>query len=116
MDEQDWTTVTIKKRKSGNTTNNGSKTTLPQQHHAGTAAIRKVEATEFGKPRQLSTESRNEIVQRRIAMGKNQIQLNQECRFPVNTIRDIENGRICPSVQQLNLLNRVFRSSIKFEP
>ena len=114
MDNQDWTPVTIKKKgSSGSSGSSSSSRLVPRQAIPGSAALRKLEDTEFGKPKQLSVESRNEIVQKRVALGKNQVQLNQDCRFPVNTIRDIENGRICPTGAQLNMLNRILRSAIK---
>lgn len=115
MDNQDWTPVTIKKKTVGGSSSSSSsnKVIVPKQAIPGSATLRKLEETEFGKPKQLSVESRNEIVQKRVALGKNQVQLNQDCRFPVNTIRDIENGRICPTGAQLNMLNRILRSAIK---
>ena len=119
MDNQDWTPVTIKKKGSGGNGSNsnglGPKVIVPRQQQDGSAALRKLEMTDFGKPKQLSVESRNEIVQKRVALGKNQVQLNQDCRFPVNTIRDFENGRLCPTGAQLNMLNRMLRSAIKFD-
>ena len=118
MDNQDWTPVTIKKNSSngGNgSSSNGSSSLVPRQAIPGSAALRKLETTDFGKVKQLSVESRNEIVQKRVALGKNQVQLNQDCRFPVNTIRDFENGRLCPTGAQLNMLNRILRSAIKFD-
>jgi ribosome-binding protein aMBF1 (putative translation factor) len=118
MDDQDWTPVVVKRssRTSGSApTHNSSRIITPRVHNSDEANhARKLEAMEIGKPKSLSPESRNEIVQKRIALGKNQVQLNQDCRFPVNTIRDIENGRMCPSIQQLNILNRVLKSSLKF--
>jgi len=123
MDGQDWTVVTIKKSHKGtaasaSASTGGTKSIVPRisgAQQAGAAAARKLEETEFGKPKSLSAESRNEIVQKRVALGKNQVQLNQDCRFPVNTVRDVENGKYCPSQQQLSMLNRVLRSALKFD-
>ena len=75
---------------------------------------RKVEETEIGRPKQLSNESRTEIIQKRVALGKSQVQLNQDCRFPVNTMREIESGRLCPTQPQLNMLNRVLKAALKY--
>jgi ribosome-binding protein aMBF1 (putative translation factor) len=109
MDDQDWEIVQIKKRGS-NTNTNTNKTQITP----AAAKARKIEQVDVGKPRSLSVESRTEITQRRVALGKNQVQLNQDCRFPVNTIRDIESGRYCPNPSQLSLLNRVLRTSMKY--
>jgi len=54
-------------------------------------------------------------VTRRTAAGWNQVQLNQQCGFPVNTIREIEAGRLTPNTQQLNTLNRVLKTGLKYE-
>lgn len=119
MDGQDWTVVTVKKSHRGTGANaSGPRSIVPRvsgAQQAGAAAARKLEETEFGKPKSLSAESRNEIVQKRVALGKNQVQLNQDCRFPVNTVRDIENGKYCPSQPQLTMLNRILRSAVKFD-
>jgi len=81
---------------------------------ASSQAARKLEEAEVGKLRALTTESRTELIQRRVALGKNQIQLNQDCRFPVNTMREIESGRLCPTPAQLQMLNRVLKASLKY--
>jgi len=125
MDDQDWTVVTVKRsgsksgggslpyRGSDMTKASGSKN--PHTFNApGSADMRLVEQTEIGKLKRLSPESRKEIVQKRVALGQNQVQLNQMCRFPVNTIREIESGRMCPNPQQLGTLNRILKSSLKY--
>lgn len=77
-------------------------------------AMHKLESEQIGKPKELSVESRTELIQKRVALGKNQIQLNQDCRFPVNTMREIEADRLCPTPAQLNMLNRVLKASLKY--
>jgi len=129
MDDQDWEPVTVKRSARAR---NGSGSLSARAAHdfpnAGGSRIitarivnsdvaqcaRKLEETEIGKAKSLTPESRNEIVQKRVALGKSQVQLNQDCRFPVNTMREIESGRLCPSVQQLNVLNRVLKASLKY--
>ena len=44
-----------------------------------------------------------------------QVDLNVQCQFPVNTIREIEAGRLVPTIQQLNPLNRVLKTGLKLE-
>ena len=73
----------------------------------GTAALRKLDDPEAPmKRRQLTVESRQDMIQRRAAGGFTQIQLNQRCSFPANTIREIEAGRLCPTPQQISIINR----------
>lgn len=108
MDCQDWEAVTVRRRSAA-------------AHHpsaaAGTRALRTVESEEYKLPtKSLSAESRAEIVRLRTSRVPKltQAELNTLCSFPPNTIRDIESGRVCPSPTQLNVLNRVLRTTLKY--
>lgn len=123
MDDQDWTVVTINRNR--RTVGSGSKPysekgsqirpKIVSAKSAISAANTKLEETEIGKLKTLSAESRNEIVQKRVALGKTQILLAQDCRLTANIMRDIENGRYCPTQTQLNIINRVLKSSLKYD-
>jgi ribosome-binding protein aMBF1 (putative translation factor) len=52
------------------------------------------------------------MMQLRAAMKKTQVELNQLCSFPVNTIRDIEAGRLTPNPGQLIRLNAVLKTKL----
>jgi ribosome-binding protein aMBF1 (putative translation factor) len=65
------------------------------------------------KLKTLTGASRQEIVVRRAANKWSQQDLNQQCNFPVNTIREIEAGRLTPTIQQLNTLNRILKTGLK---
>lgn len=109
MSIQDWEPVVI--RSSGTAAGKklaGNKV-APEVAHA-----RKLAESDVAKPKQLAPESRQEIVAKRTAMKKSQVELNQLCTFPVNTIREIEAGRLCPSIGQLNTLNRVLKTGLKY--
>jgi ribosome-binding protein aMBF1 (putative translation factor) len=112
MDCQDWTPTTITSTKataSAKTVISAARKVAPEVAHA-----RKIENAEVPmKPKQLTPESRQEIVNKRAAMKKSQVELNQLCNFPVNTIREIEAGRIPPTIGQLNTLNRVLKTGLK---
>jgi DNA-binding transcriptional regulator YiaG len=108
--EQDWEIVTIRKKASMNT----PLTSVKTHHTAISAATKKIaEADEPFKTKSLSPESRQQLIQQRAALKMNQIQLNQLCGFPANTIRDIESGRVVPGQGQLNLINRHLKISVK---
>ncbi len=112
MDCQDWTPTTITSSKAtaaSKTAAAASRKVAPEVAHA-----RKVEQADGPvKPKQLAPESRQEIVNTRAAMKKSQVELNQLCNFPVNTIREIEAGRLTPTIGQLNTLNRVLKTGLK---
>lgn len=111
MDDQDWTLVTIgrKKPQQQNFVNTHMKVS-PQVAHAA-----KVAKEEYTKPKHLASESRQIMLKKRLELGLNQPQLNQRCAFPVNTIREIEAGRLAPTINQLNTLNRVMKLGLKLE-
>jgi ribosome-binding protein aMBF1 (putative translation factor) len=119
-DGQDWTEVKIrgkpKTTTSSQTTQKQSFT--PNSHRSGNAGghQRKLEeATDIIKPKKLTSESKQQIVTYRMSKKLSQEQLNQECRFPVNTIREIEAGRLTPTTSQLNTLNRVLKTGLHLE-
>jgi len=112
MDCQDWETVKV-----------GSKTRpAPTHRPAHTAGTKAMRAADDGDalptaPRSLTAASRAEIVRIRTSSEpkRTQAELNTTCSFPANTIRDIEAGRITPTPTQLNVLNRVLRTTLKYD-
>lgn len=108
MDGQDWTPVVVNKIKTRSSAS-GEKHVSP-----GLAAQDRLENDEPRKTKSLSPESRQAILQARVANKWNQTQLNTQCSFPQNTIRDIENGKLCPTPQQLNVLSRVLKVILKY--
>lgn len=127
---QDWTPVTIKRSYANAATSSAAPSRPGAPHiHTGTrtasgthvrfnddsAAARKLEAVDTPmKLKQLTTESRHMIVTLRATNKWTQVELNQRCNFPVNTIRDIESGKTCPSPGQLGILNRVLKTGLKY--
>ena len=112
MDGQDWTPVVVKNTKKP--AHNGGPIHPPVT--AAVAAARRLDGDDtHPKPtKSLSSESRQAILQGRVANKWNQTQLNTQCSFPQNTIRDIENGKLCPTPQQLNVLSRVLKVVLKY--
>ena len=114
MSTQDWTPVTIHGKQT--TTGPISSATTATQHKATpeSAHNRKLaEADDIIKLKKLTPQSRQEIVNRRASEKWSQQDLNQRCNFPVNTIREIEAGRLQPTIPQLNALNRVLKTGLK---
>jgi ribosome-binding protein aMBF1 (putative translation factor) len=83
---------------------------------AGAAVLRRLDTEELPLPTKLlSGASRHAIVTARIAREWTQAQLNTQCSFPPNTIRDIESGKLCPTPTQLGVLNRVLKLALKYD-
>lgn len=115
MECQDWEPVRVggKKRGSGG---GAAGSGAPPRASAGVVAARRAEEEDIPKlKKHLSSQSRTQITSKRVERGQSQVQLNQECAFPPNTIRDFESGRAVPTPTQLNILNRVLGLALKFE-
>ena len=111
MEHQDWEPIKVG---SSMTKKPVAKPARP----AGTKALHAVEDDDHSvlPTKSLSPASRAEIVRLRTSMEpkKTQAELNTACSFPANTIRDIEAGRLCPTPKQLEVLNRVLRTTLKY--
>lgn len=116
---QDWSPVRIDK-----TVLTAVETGKPRSSTAGKRQVSKPEAQHLAKialadgpmrPKKLTHESLQTIVSLRMAQNWDQVELNVQCQFPVNTIREIEAGRLVPTIQQLNTLNRVLKTGLKLE-
>lgn len=109
-DFADWTPVILKKSPNTNAKATGSTVRISNE----AARLRKIESSEdVPKAKTLDPQSRHELIQRRVANKWDQAELNRQCNFPANTIREIEAGRQTPNGAQLNVLNRVLKCSLK---
>ena len=124
MDHQDWTPVIVTRplTRSGSrpsaTAVKGSKMITERDGAARNASAHaaKLEAADAPvKPKMLSSESRKLLTATRMSIRKTQVQLNQQCAFPPNTIRELEAGHVHPTGAQLNRLNRELRIGLKLE-
>ena len=118
MDCQDWNSVTIHNAagKPHPSPAGPAGPAAPPKFTSEAGAARKLaEADSPLKIKTFTPASRQEIVARRAAMKKSQVELNQLCSFPPNTIREIEAGRLAPTIGQLNTLNRVLKTGLKLQ-
>ncbi len=111
--EQDWIPVTIRSSRPKVAETVSKAITGSGQQRNDAAHARRLAESEYEKPKRLAPESRVALVQGRIALKKNQTEMNAACNFPPNTIREIEAGRLCPSTQQLNTLNRILKTGLR---
>ncbi len=124
-DGQDWTLVTIKKKptkpkaepvaKSNlNTSQRNNHLSVSGKNLQGAQARKLADSTDVKKPRTLSLETQKEISATRNSLGLTQTELNKKCQFPMNTIRDIESGKIPPTPQQMDALSRELKIPIRY--
>ena len=116
MDGQDWAPVVLRGTKPTIRTGLGGPVKVaPKNVSPEAAAQRRLEQQDVEKPKELSTASRTELMQRRAAMKKSQVELNQMCQFPANTVNGIESGKLIPNPTQLIKLNRVLGCKLRLE-
>jgi DNA-binding transcriptional regulator YiaG len=110
MEHQDWNPVTI--RSSARIAAATKKEIVPKRS-SDAQRLAKIEKEEYTKAKMLAPESRQELVQRRLAEKLTQQQLDQRCAFPPHTIRDLEANKRAPSSKELQTLNRVLKAGLK---
>ena len=117
MEHQNWEPQVIRKSAEAikaDALRSGRKETIVRKSDDG-IRLAKIEAQEFGKPKMLASESRQELVQRRLAEKLTQQQLDQRCSFPAHTIRDLEANKRAPTTKELQTLNRVLKCGLRLE-
>ena len=112
---QDWTPVVLRSSTKGSAAKAATAApTSKSPHFTRSAAAQAAASVEKGAAlKTLSSESRTTLTGKRVALKMTQVQLNQRCSFAPNTIRDFENGSLCPSNGQLNLLNRILGGGLR---
>jgi ribosome-binding protein aMBF1 (putative translation factor) len=109
---QDWQTVTVRGRRKPATAAGGA----PKQQSASQVQQHRAEREDLPvSSRFLSSETRQQIIAKRVEQKWSQGDLDKQCNFPQHTLREIESGRAVPSPTQLNVLNRVLKTALKFE-
>jgi ribosome-binding protein aMBF1 (putative translation factor) len=109
MDCQDWTPVIV--RSSARIAE--KKREIQPKRSAEAQHLAKIEREEYSKPKMLSSESRQELVKRRLEEKLSQQQLDQRCAFPPHTLRDLESNKRAPTSKELQTLNRVLKVGLK---
>jgi ribosome-binding protein aMBF1 (putative translation factor) len=120
MDCQNWEPVIVTRPVTRNAPRPavGPKTIVEKDGASRNASAHaaKLEAADAPvKPKMLSADSRKLLTASRLLLKKTQVQLNQQCAFPPNTIRALEAGHIHPTGSQLSKLNRELRINLKLE-
>ena len=115
---QDWASIVIGTKTGATNTNaqkvSGTNTPLKVITSASTNSARNLDAaTEVGKLKELTSESRQAMMSARAANKWTQVELNQKCAFPANSIRDMEAGRLTPNQKQVSILQRILKIQLK---
>lgn len=117
MDHQNWEPQIIRKTAEqlrADALRTGKKVTVERRSDEA-QRLAKVEREDYTQPKRLASESRQELVQRRLAEKLTQQQLDQRCSFPPHTIRDLEANKRAPTSRELQTLNRILKCGLKLE-
>jgi hypothetical protein len=117
MEHQNWEPQVIRKTAAqlkADALRSGKKETVEKRSSVA-QHLAKVEREDYVKPKMLTHESRQELVQRRLAEKLTQQQLDQRCSFPPHTVRDLEANKCSPSPRELQTLNRVLKCGLRLE-
>jgi len=117
MEHQNWEPLILRKSTAAirsDALRSGKKETV-ERKQGDQGHLAKVEREEYTKPKMLSSESRQELVQRRLAEKLTQQQLDQRCAFPPHTIRDLEANKRAPTPKELSTLNRVLKCGLRLQ-
>ena len=113
MEHQDWTTVVLKRRPTKR------ESELSQLRAAGGIEMRdsqrnervrmaKVDSIDYSEApkKQITSESLQDLIRKRMELKLNQEKADQLCNFPKHTFKSIESRRILPSPAQQSLIQR----------
>lgn len=112
MDHQNWEPHVLRKTAAQISASSGKKE-IVERKSTEAQRLAKVENEEYTKPKMLTSESRQELLQARLALKLTQQQLDQKCSFPPHTINHLEANKRAPSTRELQMLNRVLKCGLK---
>ena len=115
MEHQNWEPQVLRKSAAQVKANaiRSGKTEAVERKTTEGSHFAKVEREEFLQPKRLAPESKQELVQRRLAEKLTQQQLDQRCSFPPHTVNQLEANKRAPTSKELQVLNRVLKCGLK---
>ena len=108
LDHQDWTTVTLKTKKTIKQENKQTTKKLSQAQQRDNKLLKKAENDEL-KHDKVPQELRTKIIQKRASLKWKQKDLAQKCNFPVTVINEIESGKAIYNPQHINKIKRILK-------
>lgn len=111
MDHQDWTTVVLKRRITTRTQGSASSgqgvevRDTERNERLRMAKMAEMDYAEAPK-KQVSSESLQELIRKRMELKINQEKADQLCHFPRHTFRGIESRRMLPTPVQQSAIQK----------
>jgi ribosome-binding protein aMBF1 (putative translation factor) len=103
MDNQDWTSVTVRRRYSKKEAAQSGQGSIQVKDPAKNEKIRMAKLADADGPgpkKRVHPESLQELIRKRIEMKLSQEKADNTCAFPRNTFKDIESNRFLPNEDQ----------------
>ena len=116
MDDQDWTTVTLKRRSNKKEQIRNGQTTIQVRDPERNEKIRMAKLENADAPvakKRINADSLQSLIRKRLELKLNQEKADNLCAFPRNTFRDIESNRLIPSEDQKRRIQQQFGIQLK---
>ena len=113
MDHQDWTTVVLKRRPTKRESDlaqssNGSSVAQRDSQWNERVRMAKMDAIDYAEApkKQVTSESLQDLIRKRMELKLNQEKADQLCNFPKHTFKNIESRRILPSSSHQSMIQK----------
>jgi DNA-binding XRE family transcriptional regulator len=109
MEHQDWTTVVLKRRptrRESDLSHSGVDVRDAQRNER--VRMAKMDAMDYAEApkKQITSESLQDLIRKRMELKLNQEKADQLCNFPKHTFKAIESRRVLPSPSQQSLIQK----------
>ena len=114
--EQDWTTVTIRRKYSKKDQVKNGNTTIQIRDPDKNEKIRMVKLADTDVPvlkKRINAESLQSLIRKRIELKLSQEKADITCSFPRNTFKEIEAHRLMPNEEQKRRIQQNFGIQLK---
>ncbi len=118
MDNQDWTTVTIKRKFSKKEHIKSGQSAIQVRDLDRNEKIRLAKLDSLDIPvikKRIQPESLQSLIRKRIELKLNQEKADNLCAFPKNTFKDIESNKLIPNEEQKRRIQINFGIQLKID-
>lgn len=110
MEHQDWTTVVLKRRSTKRESDVAGAGHVEMKDAQRNERIRvaKMEAMDYAEApkKQVTSESLQDLIRKRMELKLNQEKADQLCHFPKHTFKGIESRRLLPNSAQQSMIQK----------
>jgi len=117
MDNQDWTTVVLKRNTPKRESKEDGVIQARNPNLNEQLRFAKLEANDGNDlpKKRVQSECLQVLIRKRMEMKLNQEMADQVCSFPRNTFKSLESHRLIPSQKQQSMIQKIFGVQIKID-